>query len=801
MSKIAIVGVEGSGKTVLMAGLSECYKQISETEPYLMPENQSAFMFMQCIPHKLRVDREWPEQTRIDSLRMMKWTLRCGQEILEEIEIFDYPGELYRIAFGEHTKDEADAVRSELNEFLEHITEADTLVVLLNLADLVDLYDNPRNAETVWITRGIFDFAKKLPHLKHRMLAFTQADRYAEEIKKAGSAKELYAAKLPMMKTLYPDLKVFAVTAVDGMDADGRPRDGYSVAGCYEFMREVLVEECAAIQNSLTQSELAFEKLKAFTSGDPKAFYQLVEDYINAVYETKQKINPLRQLYTDVMEKHAIRASAYYDLREAVRNCILKYKSEDLVNETVWNECLNEFDGCEEIISAFVKYYKLEKSRLNEQKIRENRENRKIIVVLILIIASLVIGYLIDMVFFRPSRNFKAIASQYDSILKAVKFDKKDAPDTVALLTAHGGKEWENAKQNVQIARSLSSDPRKGVLVYKSAVRNLNFAIDNIRKVLSNPASVVVECNINNAHIHNMKYEKISKCGELFELPSYTKTMVAIVVNDSCMELFEIPSTAPNQKVVVNKSFTRIPKNFEVEKIDLGNNVSFDMVYIVPWVFEMGSPYSEEGRRSDEDLHDVAITKGFWIARVETTGAQWFAISKSYDDGTWARPDSQYPVSRVSWFDCLNYIKKLNAIVPGGGFRLPTEAEWEYSCRAGLKSAYSGDLKDLAKYTEDAGYEWNAPDKVGSKKANRWGLHDMHGNLLEWCSDWAGAYEYKYGVLSLNPKGPSTGKERAVRGGCFSWNAESCRSAARHSINPNSKYSNVGFRLVRDLVD
>jgi len=240
MGKIAIVGVEGSGKTVLMAALCECYRHISETEPYLMPENQSAFVFMQQVPHKLRVDRQWPGATGIDALRTMKWTLRRGREVVREIEMLDYPGELYRLAFGERKPAEVAAHRAELDEFLGHLTDAEILVVLFNLSDLANLGSNAQNAEAVWITRGILDFAQKLPNLKRRMLVFTQADRYASALQAAGGPQGLYDKDIPMLKVLHPDLPVTAIAAVDGTDADGRPKEGYSSAGCQELLQFIL---------------------------------------------------------------------------------------------------------------------------------------------------------------------------------------------------------------------------------------------------------------------------------------------------------------------------------------------------------------------------------------------------------------------------------------------------------------------------------------------------------------------------------------------------------------------------------
>ena len=375
MGKIAIVGVEGSGKTVLMAGLSECYKQISDTEPYLMPENQAAFMFMQQIPHKLRVDREWPEQTRIDSLRLMQWTLRYGSEILGEIEMLDYPGELYRIAFGEHTEAEADAVRPELDEFLEHVTGADTLVVLLNLAHLDDLGVSSRNAETVWITRGIFDFAKKLPNIKRKLLAFTQADRYADEVRSAGGAEALFASKLSMLKTLNPELKAIAVSAVDGMDADGRPKEGYSVAGCLEFMRGMLVEEDREIKECLAKCDSLLNQIKEFNSGNAELFNTLVDTYVKACEELQQKMKPLKQVYQEVFEKHAQEAGLCLRLKDAIQRCVSKHSIKQLANSSVWIESLAGFDNFEYLISAFCKFYMAIANRYNSKERPSKEEN------------------------------------------------------------------------------------------------------------------------------------------------------------------------------------------------------------------------------------------------------------------------------------------------------------------------------------------------------------------------------------------------------------------------------------------
>ncbi len=241
MGKVAIVGVEGSGKTVLMAGLCECYKQSSSSSLYLMPENKAAHMFMTQVPHKLRVKREWPAATNIDGLRTMKWTLRRGQTIVEDIEMLDYPGELYRLAFDDDARPaEIEAKRPELNEFLGHLTDAKVLVVLLNLANLENPGENAKNAETIWLTRKIFDYAARLPNIERQMLVFTQADRYAAQLEDAGGAQALYKRDLPMMHILYPNLLVTAVSAVDQVDSTDRPIEGFSSQGCEGLMNLIL---------------------------------------------------------------------------------------------------------------------------------------------------------------------------------------------------------------------------------------------------------------------------------------------------------------------------------------------------------------------------------------------------------------------------------------------------------------------------------------------------------------------------------------------------------------------------------
>jgi formylglycine-generating enzyme required for sulfatase activity len=156
------------------------------------------------------------------------------------------------------------------------------------------------------------------------------------------------------------------------------------------------------------------------------------------------------------------------------------------------------------------------------------------------------------------------------------------------------------------------------------------------------------------------------------------------------------------------------------------------------------------------------------------------------------------PVETVSWNDAQEFIKKLNEMENTDKYRLPTEAEWEYACRAGSTARFCcGD--EETKLEEYAWINKNSDGKthpVGKKKPNAWGLLDMHGNVYEWCQDWYG--EYPAGPVT-DPPGPASGKSRVFRGGSWNYGARSSRSAYRYRFDPDLRYSYLGFRVARAL--
>ena len=221
------------------------------------------------------------------------------------------------------------------------------------------------------------------------------------------------------------------------------------------------------------------------------------------------------------------------------------------------------------------------------------------------------------------------------------------------------------------------------------------------------------------------------------------------------------------------------------------NGVPFEMVEVRGGTFRMGAT-SEQGCDAydwEKPVHSVTLS-GYYIGKTEVTQALWKAVmgsNPSYFKG------DDLPVECVSWDDCQEFIRKLNSLT-GQHFRLPTEAEWEFACRGGNNSLgykYSGsdNIDNVAWYCDNSGDETHP---VATKSPNELGIHDMSGNVWEWCSDWYD--KYSSGALT-NPKGPESGSLCVRRGGCRSYSARNCRSSFRHFNFPAHRYGSLGLRL------
>ena len=246
--------------------------------------------------------------------------------------------------------------------------------------------------------------------------------------------------------------------------------------------------------------------------------------------------------------------------------------------------------------------------------------------------------------------------------------------------------------------------------------------------------------------------------------------------------------TSVSNEKDITKEPTKKESSGKEEITDLGKDVKLEMILIPAGKFVMGSPASEKGHRVNETQHEVTLTKPFYMGKYEVTQEQWDAVminNRSFYRGP------KLPVTSVSWENCQEFIKKLNAKT-SGGYRLPTEAEWEYSCRAGTTTAYSnGDI--ITK--NDSNVEGLSTKVVGSYKPNAFGLYDMHGNVWEWCEDWKVDYPKE---AVIDPKGPEAGKNRVLRGGSFTGVGMHSRSANWFDNLPSTwNIDYLGFRLAK----
>jgi sulfatase modifying factor 1 len=263
-------------------------------------------------------------------------------------------------------------------------------------------------------------------------------------------------------------------------------------------------------------------------------------------------------------------------------------------------------------------------------------------------------------------------------------------------------------------------------------------------------------------------------------------------------------------------------------EVALPGGATMRFAHIAPGEFLMGSPSGEEGRDADEGpQHKVRLTKGFAMGVTEVTQAQWESVMGT-NPSRFKGPT--LPVEQVTWFDAVEYCNRLTEWVNqnggpyrkpyyaidgervtagvGTGFRLPTEAEWEYACRAGTTTPFhfgSTISTKQAHYYPDESVPWEKrtgkTKPVGSFPANAWGLHDMHGNVYEWCWDWYGEKEYatrSSSSVTPDPTGPSSGGARVVRGGSWVSDPWDLRSAYRGRGSPAGRGDDIGFRLCLD---
>ena len=239
---------------------------------------------------------------------------------------------------------------------------------------------------------------------------------------------------------------------------------------------------------------------------------------------------------------------------------------------------------------------------------------------------------------------------------------------------------------------------------------------------------------------------------------------------------------------------------------DFTNSIGMKFRLIPAGTFTMGSPEDEPDRGGDESQHRVEISRDFYLGKYEVTQGEWKSVmgTEPWKGESSVQEGDDYAATYVSWEDAVAFCQKLSSR-DGVEYRLPSEAEWEYACRGGSESAYSfgADASELGAHawfndnTDSVGEEY--PHEVGQKRGNGFGLHDMHGNVWEWCGDYYDS-EYYSNSVKRDPVGPDEGSDRVYRGGSWNNSSQLCRSAFRNGYSPDNRDYLLGFRVLRSSI-
>ena len=338
------------------------------------------------------------------------------------------------------------------------------------------------------------------------------------------------------------------------------------------------------------------------------------------------------------------------------------------------------------------------------------------------------------------------------------------------LLTRHVAKEWDAAKAKAAEAeaKSAAGQTQEAIALFNDAATALKGACASASTKENAAKAVPIITRLEAAVRKRDKFQAEGVFAELEKL---------------------IP--ADPRMAGLRKKVNELPWPKETT-VDLADGVNMELVLMRQGKFQMGS---DKGDDNEEPVHQVTITKPFYIGKYEVTQEQWQALMGSNPSRF---KDSKNPVEQVSWDDCHSFMEKLKDKVAGCKFVLPTEAQWEYACRAGSTTEFCfGDAESgLGEYAWFTGNSGSKTHPAGQKKPNAWGLYDMHGNVWEWCADFKGDYPAESVV---DPKGPGTGSSRIQRGGSWSNFPRACRSTDRSAYSPGIRDYILGFRVALDL--
>jgi formylglycine-generating enzyme required for sulfatase activity len=283
-----------------------------------------------------------------------------------------------------------------------------------------------------------------------------------------------------------------------------------------------------------------------------------------------------------------------------------------------------------------------------------------------------------------------------------------------------------------------------------------------------------------------------------------TSRLITCIVSAACFLPAAQPNSADAEGAAKFTADSMLGK--EAGQVRDDNGLKMKLVWCPPGKFTMGSPRSESPRAENENQADVTLTTGFWLGKYEATQSEWKRVmsTEPWKNTGSTKSGDDYPASVISWFAATEFCRKFTEQERAAGrlpnnweYTLPTEAQWEYACRAGTTTRYysgssGSQLREYAWILDNTRKQNEAfAHRVGQKKPNPWGLHDTHGNVSEWCRD-VYATRLRGGVDPEFTKGALL---RVIRGGNWDSEPQECRSAQRGSNSPGSKFDNYGLRV------
>ncbi len=744
MSNISIVGVEGSGKTVLMSAICDKYSTADSSGVFMAPGNQDASKFRTINSNVLRTGR-WPVATIVN--KSLDWELYQEQrndnpKIIGTLSFLDFAGELYRLIYGQHTKEKQEPYEDEIKQVTHHIKESDLLLVVINLTDLINgSAANERTIETKWITYSVIKNAALYKYTgsnkskKEIAIVFTQADLYRDVIAECGGEVGILRKFLPDVYNMYRVCPIFSVAAVNKTvpDANGNqiPAADYASEGIDELMAWVL------------SKMPGYEAVMRESNVDAHEYVNDVD--LSAKAHDKEDVWHTGcdgDVHADKLAQH--RAQLLATLMAPTTNLVRLF-ARSSCKRTLYPQ--RRDDGlCKTVLPNA--------GSAEEDKVVTSNRKKKI----------------------NHDKDSSAEAAVLDT--RRVEGEKIVASNTKTETKVMSEETGSN---------DSSKDIAGGVIAAAKAAHEREEAERKELEAASLQAqAALLPQGREVAHPVNMK----SNNGCVWAL--ILTIIIGVFIWNGDREQAKQTRQVESERI---EKVNRLTMNeFTPEEFAI-NGVKFEMVPIKAGSFMMGVSGNNQS---------VTLTKDFYMGKYEVTQEQWEAIM----GGNPSRfKGVKRPVENVSWNDAQEFITKLNAqdAVKRSGmkFRLPTEAEWEYACRAGTTTAYSwGNALNGDKANCDGNYPHGTDVKgkylkqttdVGSYAPNAWGLYDMHGNVWEWCEDWYG--DYSNGAVT-DPKGAPGGSDRVLRGGSYVSNAAYCRSANRSCYVPTYVDNRIGFRLV-----